>query len=109
MKFNYVVAIVRTDDLESLEAKLQRLHVAGMTLTKVKGYGDYKNFFTSDWLSEHTKVEIFAEEAKVQMLLDALVDAAHSDVLGGGIVAVMPVQSFLHLRTGTEALPDPSS
>ncbi|TBR72409.1 MAG: P-II family nitrogen regulator [Burkholderiaceae bacterium] len=107
MNFKYVVAIVRSDAVESLETKLASIHVGGITLTKVKGFGEYKNFFTSDWLSEHTKMEIFTEEAKVELLLDALLKAAHSDIAGAGIVAVMPVERFLHLRTGTEVLPVP--
>ena len=107
MNFKYVVAVIRSDALESLEARLAGIHVGGITLTKVKGFGEYKNFFTSDWLSEHTKIEIFAEESKVELLLNALLEAAHSDVPGAGIVAVIPAERFLHLRTGTEALPVP--
>ncbi len=108
MNFKYVVAIVPSDALELLEAKLASIHVGGITLTKVMGFGEYKNFFTSDWLSEHTKMEIFTEEAKVERLLNALLEAAHSDAPGAGIGAVMPVERFLHLRTGTEVLPVPS-
>lgn len=108
MNFKYVVAIVRSDAVESVERKLRSIGVGGITLTKVKGFGEYKNFFTSDWLSEHTKIEIFAHESKVEALLTALLETGLSDVPGAGIVAVMPVEKFLHLRTGAEVLPDPS-
>jgi nitrogen regulatory protein PII len=106
MNFKYVVAIVRPDTVESLETRLKSIGVGGITLTKVKGFGEYKNFFTSDWLSEHTKIEIFAEESKVEPLLGIFLEAAHSDIPGAGVVAVMPTERFLHLRTGTETLPD---
>jgi nitrogen regulatory protein P-II 1 len=103
MKFKYVVAIVPLEALESVERKLRSIHVGGMTLTKVMGFGEYKNFFANDWLSDHRKIEIFTEESKVELLLQTLLEAAHSDIPGAGIVAVMPVDEFLHLRTGSEA------
>ncbi|MGH8790459.1 MAG: P-II family nitrogen regulator [Cupriavidus necator] len=106
MNIKYVVAIVRSDNLKMLEVRLNSIRVGGVTVTNVKGYGEYKNLFSSDRLVEHTRVEIFAEESKVDLLVRALLDAAHSDPPGAGIVAVMPVERFLHLRTGTETLPD---
>ena len=106
MNIKYVVAIVHTDSLKKLEAALSSIRIGGLTVTKVKGYGEYKNLFSDDWLVEHTKVEIFAEESKVDLLVKVLLDAAHSEPPGAGIVAVMPVERFLHLRTGTETLPD---
>jgi len=105
MTFKYVVAIVPPETVEPLEHELKRMGVGGMTLTRVKGFGEYKNFFTSDWLSDHTKIEIFVEESRLEGLLGALLEAAHSDVPGAGIAAVMSVDKFLHLRTGTEVLP----
>lgn len=107
MNFKYVVAIVPPDAVKSLEAKLMRIGVGGITLTKVKGFGEYKNFFTSDLLSDHTKIEIFTEESKVAPLLDALLEIGDADIPGSGIVAVLPVDKFLHLRTRTEDLPIP--
>jgi len=108
MNFKYVVAVVAPEAVESLDKKLRGIGVGGITLTRVKGFGEYKNFFTGDWLTEHTKIEIFAEESKVEGLLDALSEAAGFDTPGSGIVAVIPVDKFLHLRSRTEALPDPS-
>ena len=101
MRFKYVVAIVLPGLVPPLELKLQNLGVDGITLTRVKGFGEYKNFFSKDWLNEYTKVEILAEESKVDALLDTLQDLA----IGAGIVAVVSVDRFLHLRTGTEDLP----
>ena len=106
MNFKYIVAIVPAETLESLETKLKRIGVGGITLSKVKGFGEYKNFYSSDWLSDHIQIEIFAEESTVQGLLSALSETALSDVPGAGIVAVMAVERFFHLRTGTETLPD---
>jgi nitrogen regulatory protein PII len=87
-----------------IEERLRKLHVGGVTLSKVKGYGEYKNLFTDDWMSEHAKIELFVEAPKVQEILDALADIAHGAAPGAGIAAVIPVEQFVHLRSGSEAV-----
>ncbi|WP_455153198.1 P-II family nitrogen regulator [Cupriavidus basilensis] len=57
--------------------KLATVHAPGLTATKVKGYGEYKNFFSSDLTSVHTKIEIFAEETNVEAITNAIVEVAH--------------------------------
>jgi nitrogen regulatory protein P-II 1 len=109
MNFKYVVAIVPPEALKSLSAKLRSIGVEGITLTKARGFGEYKNFFTDDLLSERIKIEIFTEDSKVESLLGVLLEVGKVDIPGAGIAAVMPVDRFLHLRTGTEALPVPST
>ncbi|MEO5669894.1 MAG: P-II family nitrogen regulator [Ramlibacter sp.] len=109
MNFKHVIAIVRPEAVESAEAKLRSIGVGGLTLVKVRGFGEYKNFFRSDLLSDHVKIEIFVEESKVDALVEALLEVTRSDVPGAGIVAVTPVERFLHLRTGNEILPESNS
>jgi hypothetical protein len=38
-----------------------------------------------------------------------MLDIERGGAPGAGIVAVIPVERFLHLRTGTEVLPEASS
>lgn len=99
MSTKCVIAIVPSDLLEKLERKLATVHAPGLTATKVKGYGEYKNFFSSDLTSVHIKIEIFVEEADVEAITSAIVDVAHSTVPGAGIVAVIPTEAFFHLHT----------
>ena len=106
MDFKYVIAIVRPDAVPSVEAKLRSIGVGGLTLSKVKGYGEHKNFFTTDCLTDHMRIEIFIEQSRADALVEALLDVTLSDIPGAGIVAVLPVERFLHLRTGTETLPE---
>ena len=98
MSTKWVIAIVPTELLEQLERSLATVHVPGLTITRVKGYGEYKNFFSSDLTSVHTKVEIFADEADVEAITKAIVEVGKSTVPGAGIVAVVPVEAFLHLH-----------
>lgn len=104
MEFKYVVAIVRPEGVASLEPRLHSIGIGGITLTKVKGFGNYKNYFSRDHLSEHTKVEIFVEASKVDALLQALHELAIG-VPGAGVVAVMPVDRFVHFRAAAATLP----
>lgn len=109
MNFKHVIAIVRPEAVESAEAKLRSIGVSGLTLVKVRGFGEYKNFFRPDLLSDHVKIEIFVEESKVDALVEALLEVTRFDVPGAGVLAVTPVERFLHLRTATEPLPEANS
>ncbi|MCG2634838.1 MAG: P-II family nitrogen regulator [Gammaproteobacteria bacterium] len=40
MEFQKVTAIIQQDKLEAVEAGLKHLGVPGISVTKVKGYGD---------------------------------------------------------------------
>lgn len=99
MGFQYVIAIVRSDVLEPLEKRLASLQVPGLTATKVKGYGNYANCYASDWMTEHIKLEVFAEEAAIEAITNAITEVADADVPGTGIVAVIPVVNFFHIRS----------
>lgn len=109
MSFKYVVAIIWPAFVVPLEAKLRSLGIGGVTLSKVKGFGEYRggSSFFGDGLTEHTKVEIFVEDGKVDALLAALRELASTGAPGSGVAAVVPVDKFLHLRTGAEVLPNP--
>jgi nitrogen regulatory protein PII len=107
MSYKYVVAIVRPDSVAPLEKRLTQLGVGGITLSRVKGFGEHKNFFANDWLTEHTKLEFFVEEAHVAALLAALKTTA-CGVPGAGVAAVMPVEVFQHLRTEGDVAPEAS-
>ena len=106
MQFKYVVAIIRPDSLEQLEARFASIDIRGMTVTQVKGLGGYVNFFSRSHLVEHIKIEIFVEESKTGALTNAIIEVAGSDVPGAGVIAVLPVEQFFHVRTGSEALPE---
>lgn len=97
MKTQWIIAIVPTELLEALERQLATVHAPGLTITKVKGYGEY-NFFSNDLTSVHTRVEIFADAAEVEAIINAIVAVGRSTVPGAGVVAVVPVEALLHLH-----------
>ncbi len=101
-----VTAIVRVEVLERVEGRLQDLRVPGITVTKVKGYGEYENFFARDWMTEHARIEIFLRRERADEVARTIVDAAHTGVAGDGIVVVLPVESIYRIRSREVASSD---
>jgi nitrogen regulatory protein P-II 1 len=95
-----VTAIVRTNMLEAVERRLHELKVPGISVTKVKGYGEYANFFTPDWTCEHARIEIFLSRSQAGEVARAIAEAAQTGEPGDGIVVVLPVESMHHIRSG---------
>ena len=106
MDIRIIVAIIRRDRLEAVEKKLQDIGVERISVSKVKGYGEYHNFFARNWMVEEVRVEIFTRKDEVESIATAIMDAAHTGLPGDGIVAVMPVEKFLLIRTRSEATPE---
>lgn len=101
MKFRKVTAIIQRDALEKVEQALQGIGVRGISVTKVKGYGEYANFYSRDWMVSvsHVRIEIFTEKARVNAIVNAILEAAHMGLPGDGIVVVVPVEQIFRVRT----------
>jgi len=99
MKFRKVTAIFRPERLEAVEDQLRIIGVPGVSVTKVKGFGEYANFYEPDWMCTHVRVEVFIGEHKAEEIAEAIMQAAHTGSEGDGIVAVLPVESVYHIRT----------
>jgi nitrogen regulatory protein P-II 1 len=99
MKFRKVTAIIRPDRLEAVEECLKNLNVSGVSVTKVKGFGEHKDFFKSDWLCSHVRIEVFIGADNAETIAEAIMDIAYTGQEGDGIIAVLPVESVYHIRT----------
>lgn len=99
MGFCKVTAIIRPERLESVERALKAQCVPGVSVSKVKGYGEYADFYSSDWMCTHARVEAFVAQRQAEQVAEAIMDAACTGVIGDGIVAVLPVESMYHIRT----------
>ena len=78
---------------------LNKLVVPGTSVFKVKGFGEHLDFFKPDWLCQHVRVEVFIDVGRTEKVATAIMDAAHTGREGGGIVAVLSVESVYHIRT----------
>ena len=106
MDIRIIVAIIRRDRLEAVEKKLQDIGVERISVSKVKGYGEYHNFFARNWMVEEVRIEIFTRKDEVESIVEAIMDAAHTGLPGDGVVAVIPVEKFFLIRTRSEATPE---
>jgi nitrogen regulatory protein P-II 1 len=105
MEIRCVVAIVRSDVLEKLEKRLGAIHIHGVTVRKVKGFGEHPNYFSDDWTTDHIKIEIFTQEGNVDALIREITAIAHTGAGGDGVVAVFQVERFFRISTSSEAMP----
>lgn len=104
--FRKVTAIFRIDRLQEVEKALQDIRVGGVSVTRVKGYGEYADFFARDWMSQYARAEIFTSESKAKEIVEAILSAASTGTRGDGIVSVLPVETVLRIRTRSPATPE---
>jgi nitrogen regulatory protein P-II 1 len=99
MEFKKIVAIVRNQVLESVEDRLFSMRVKGISVTRVKGYGEFTTLIHPDWRFTHARIEIYTEQSMVDPIVEAILDAAHVGAPGDGIVAVTPVEALYRIRS----------
>ena len=106
MDIKHIIAIFPRDRLEAVEQRLRQINVERIDVSKVKGYGEYRNFYTRDWMVEEVRLDAFTKHDEVDGVTAAIMDGAHSGSPGDGIVVVVPVEKFFLIRTRAEATPD---
>ncbi len=99
MGLKKVTAIIRKDALKPVEQTLQDMGVTGISVTQVKGYGEYADTYTKDWLVSHARIEVFTSEEQAEHIAEAIMGAAHTGDAGDGIVAILPVEKLYRIRT----------
>ncbi|MDD2700655.1 MAG: P-II family nitrogen regulator [Sideroxydans sp.] len=105
-EFCNVTAIIRGDALEKVEQQLHGIGVNGISVMRVKGYGEYANFYSPEGLTSHVRVEIFTAARAAETIAQTIMDAACSGVPGDGIVAVQPVDKVYRIRLRAAVEPD---
>jgi nitrogen regulatory protein P-II 1 len=104
--FCKVTAFIRCEVLEKAERRLQELGVLGISVTSVKGCGEYTNFYSHEGMTTHARVEIFTSAKRAEAIAQAIMDTACSGQVGDGIVAVLPVNKVYRIRHRMEVRPD---
>ncbi len=106
MELKKIIAIIRSGLLNDVEGRLKKIGVRGLTVTRVKGYGEDKAIWAQDWLGEHARIEIFTNETKADAIAAAIMEVAHTGAHGDGIVCIVPVEKIFRIRTKSELKPD---
>ncbi len=102
-----IEAIIQPFKLEPVKEALHALSVQGMTVTEVKGFGRQKGIrevyrgleYQVDFLPK-VKIEIVAPDEKAKVIIDTIVDKAHTGRIGDGKIFVHSVEEVIRIRTG---------
>ena len=106
-----VTAIVKPFVLEDVKGALEQLGVLGMTVSEVQGYGRQKGHtevyrgaeYSVDFVPK-VRVEVVADDALADKVVDAVVEAARTGKIGDGKVWVTSVDEVIRVRTGERGL-----
>lgn len=98
MNYCKVVAVMNITDYGLLSPSIQKLDIPGVTISMVKGFGDYINGFNEFGLSDNMKIEIYTSEQQAEEVAAALASIANDMTEGGGIVAIEPVNQLFNVR-----------
>jgi len=107
MSFKKITAIIRPDSLGKVEDKLKELGVPGVSVSQIKGYGEYSDFYAKDWMVTGARVEVFIDTENAESVAQAIMQAAHTGLEGDGIIAITPVERIYHIRTKEECTKRP--
>jgi nitrogen regulatory protein P-II 1 len=102
-----ITAIVKPFKLDEVKEALKDAGVQGMTVSEVQGFGRQRGHtevyrgaeYTIDFVPK-VRIEILADEADVDRVVDAVVASARTDKIGDGKVWVTSVDRIVRIRTG---------
>ena len=102
-----VMAIIKPFKLEEVRDALTGIGVHGLTVTEVKGYGRQKGHtelyrgaeYVVDFVPK-IRLETAVPDARVDIIIEAIVEAARTDKVGDGKIFVTPLDHAVRIRTG---------
>ncbi|MEO7760572.1 MAG: P-II family nitrogen regulator [Casimicrobiaceae bacterium] len=106
MDIKLIIATFPRRNLEAVEERLRHINVERVDVCKVRGYGEYRNFYTRDWMVDEVRLDIFTRQDEVDGITAAIMEGAHSELPVAGVIAVVPVEKFMLIRTQAEATPE---
>lgn len=106
MTFMNITATIGIDRLDAVESNLRKAGVPGVSITKGKGYGLYKNFFQPDFLITHARIQIYMPGERVEEIVEAIMDAAHTGAESDGVITASPTAKMYRIDDRREARPE---
>jgi len=102
-----IEAIVRPNKVDDIKDALDKLGLAGMTVTEVRGHGRQKGHTATYRGKEYdvsllpkTKIEVVVTDNLVEGAVAAIMAAARTGEIGDGRIFVLPVSQSYKIRTG---------
>jgi nitrogen regulatory protein P-II 1 len=106
-----VVAVLKPFKLDEVKEALKTLGVSGMTLTEAQGFGRQRGHtevyrgaeYEVDFVPK-LRIEVLADDAQADEVVDAIVASAATGKIGDGKVWMTPVESVVRVRTGERGI-----
>ena len=102
-----IKSIVRPNKVDEVKDALDKLGIAGMTVTEVRGHGKQKGHTAIYRGKEYNvsllpkmQIEVVVADSVVDDAIKAIVSAARTGEIGDGRVFVLPVEQTYRIRTG---------
>ena len=102
-----IKCIVRPNKVDDVRDALERLNLAGMTVTDVRGHGRQKGHTAVYRGKEYAvsllpkiEIEVVVADDVVDDVIKAIIAAARTGEIGDGRVFVLPVEQGYNIRTG---------
>ncbi len=107
-----ITAVIKPFKLDDVREALSGVGVQGITATEVKGFGRQKGHtelyrgaeYVVDFLPK-VRLEIAADDAAVDQIIEVLTKAAATGKIGDGKIFVSDLEQVIRIRTG-ESGPD---
>ncbi len=102
-----ITAVIKPFKLDDVREALSAVGVQGITVTEVKGFGRQKGHtelyrgaeYVVDFLPK-IRLEIAADDARVETIIEALSKAASTGKIGDGKIFVHDLEQVIRIRTG---------
>ena len=102
-----IVAVIKPFKVEEVTEALHEVGISGITLTEVRGHGRQRGhtevYRGAEYRVEYlpkVRIEIVADDADVDKIVNAIVENARTGTIGDGKYWVIPVETVGRIRTG---------
>ena len=106
-----IKAIVRPNKVYEVREALEKMGIAGMTVTEVRGHGKQKGHTAIYRGKEYNvsllpkmEIEVVVADGASSEVVKAIIQAARTGEIGDGRVFVLPVGESYRIRTGEQAV-----
>ena len=102
-----IKSIVRPNKVDEVKDALEKIGIAGMTVTEVRGHGKQKGHTAIYRGKEYNvsllpkmQIEVVVADGVVDEAIKAIIQSARTGEIGDGRVFVLPVETTYRIRTG---------
>jgi nitrogen regulatory protein P-II 1 len=104
-----ITCMIRPEKLDAVTDALDKIHIVGMTVSDVRGFGRQKGQVEHYRGGEYTirfvnkvKIDLVVQDEDVKKVKSTISAAARTENVGDGKIFVLPVDDVMRIRTGEE-------